>query len=177
MDKVKIYLALLLKYHFWVLSGLVLIIAFSAWGVATGALANYYKMQRAKIDAQFGKMQAITRKDNHPNKTFEEGVDKLLNAPRTGLKASVLQAWSLVYDEQKNQVLKWPEDLGDDFLQHVQDKGPENEINIDFRERYQNYIKAEFPRLVKIVKAEAHAGRRSKWPAPPRSPSPSRNSS
>jgi hypothetical protein len=164
MDKVKIYLALLLKYHFWVLSGLVLIIAFSGWGIATAALANYYKTQRAKIDAEFAKMQAITRKDNHPNKTFEEGVDKLLNKP-DGLKASVLKAWDVVYDEQKNQVLKWPEELGEDFLQHVQDKGPENEIAVKFRERYQNYIKAEFPRLVTIVKAEPHAGALVEVPA------------
>lgn len=158
MDKVKIYLAVAIKYHFWILVSVALIVGLTGWALATSALATYYKNQKTKIEGEFSKTFQITSKQNHPNKSFEEGVDKLNNAPGSGLKASVLQAWDAVYDEQKNKVLKWPAELGEDFIRHVQDKGPASEIHVDYRERYQNYVKAEFPRLVKIVHARSYNG-------------------
>ncbi len=153
MDKVKIYLGLLLKYHFWVLLGIVLITGLTGWIMATNSLAAIYAAQKVKIESHFSRMRAITGVNHHPNKTFEAGVDSLLDQKGTGLKSRVLAAWNSVYEEQRNKVLIWPSELGEDFLAAVAEKTADDEIDVQFRERYQNYVKAEFPRLVEMVSA------------------------
>ena len=154
MDQVKTYLAWLVKHHFWVLSGVTVILGLVGWFLAADALADYYKLRKAKIDGEFNKTQQIISKENHPNPTFEAAIDKLLDQKAVGLKARVLAAWSMCSEQQRTNVLIWPKEMGADFLQFIQASGVSGDIPVEFRERYYNYVRAEFPKLLKMVDAQ-----------------------
>lgn len=150
MDKVKAFMATMKKHHFWVLTGLVLILSLTGWYLAASDLEAQYKANRQKIDSEFTELTSIVSKTNHPNEKFEQGT-KLLTAD---LRKDVNKAWTLVYADQKSKVLKWPPQLGEDFLEWMDDPDNyEKEIPVEFRERYLNYVKEEFPRLLEIVDA------------------------
>ncbi len=153
MDQVKIYLAWLVKHHFWVLSGTTVVLGLIGWFLSANALADYYKLRKTKIESEFTKAQKITATPNHPNPSFEAGVNKLLDQPGAGLKSRVLAAWNHCYDEQKNEVLIWPKAMGEESLRVIAAVG-DGEIPIDIRERYFNYVRSEFPQLLAIVDAE-----------------------
>lgn len=150
MDKVRAFFGTLKKHHFWVLTGLVLILTLSGWYLASSKLEADYKTYRDKVETEFKELTAIVSKTNHPNDEFEKGT-KLLTAD---LRKDVNKAWSLVFADQKVKVLKWPKELGDDFLEWMDD--PDNydkDVPVEYRERYLNYVKKEFPRLLEIVDA------------------------
>lgn len=150
MDKVKAFMGAMKKHHFWVLTGLVLILSLTGWYLAASDLETQYKANRQKIEAEFTELTSIVSKTNHPNEKFEQGT-KLLTAD---LRKDVNKAWTLVYADQKAKVLKWPPQLGEDFLEWMDDPDNyEKEIPVEFRERYLNYVKEEFPRLLEIVDA------------------------
>jgi hypothetical protein len=65
----------------------------------------------------------------------------------------VRTAWDQVYTEQKTNVLKWPEVGGPKNKATLESLGPNDDIPIAIRRAYRNYIKNEFPRLLKIVDA------------------------
>ena len=113
-------------------------------------MSEEYAANRSKIKAQLQTVRQITSTPDHPNEKFEEGT-KLVTAT---VKRDVALAWSRIYTEQKASVLKWPQKLGEDFLQWM-DVPSNATANIprEYRERYLNYVKNEFPRLLEIVDA------------------------
>jgi hypothetical protein len=150
MDKVKVFLGHLKKHHFWVLTGIVLIVALAGWQMATAQLSEEYAANVGKIKAQFDTVTRITQMPQHPNEKFEEGT-KLVTLE---VKRDVARAWARVYNEQKQKVLKWPTELGPDFLQWIEDPSHATAtIPEELRERYLNYVKNEFPRLLEVVDA------------------------
>jgi hypothetical protein len=151
MDKVKAFLAQLKKHHFWVLGGLVFLFSLTGWYLAAADLEQKFIQNRAKIKSQFDELSKISARVNHPNPTFEEEANKLTAL----LTRDVEQAWTSIYSEQRDNVLKWPKELGDDYLQMMDAIGPTDDIPVEMRERYLNYIKEEFPRLLQIVDARA----------------------
>jgi len=150
MDKIKPYLFQLRKHHFWVLTLIVLITGLVGWQMASSDLSKIYAAQKSKIEGSFAKVQAILSENNPPNDTFKLGVDGKTKL----LKADVLDAWRVVYNEQRDKVLQWPDHLGEDFLSAMKDIKPDGEIPVDLRELYQNYIDTEFPRLLDIIDAK-----------------------
>ena len=150
MDKLKVFLGHLKKHHFWLLTGMVVLLALAGWQMATAQLSEEYSANVGKIKSQFETVSRITQTPEHPNEKFEEGT-KLVALE---VKRDVARAWARVYDEQKQKVLKWPKELGDDFLQWIDDPSHATAIiPEELRERYLNYVKNEFPRLLEIVDA------------------------
>src|ERR1700722_6198305 len=115
MDKVKIYLAWLVKHHFWGLSGTTVVLGLVGWFLAANALADIYKKRKTAIEGKHSIVKKIKDTPDHPNKSFEEGVNALPDKPKDGLKARVLLAWKDSFDEQK-KVLAWAPALGQDTL-------------------------------------------------------------
>lgn len=153
MDKLKVFFGKLKKHHFWVLTGLVLIMATLMWYMATGSLADEYKTNRAKIEGEFSELSKIVGTTEHPNKTFEAGTQEL----ERDLRKDVDRAWTRVFNDQKSKVLKWPKELGEEFLAWMDDPANyKSEIDEDFRDSYWNYVKEEFPNLLKIVDARPY---------------------
>ena len=152
MDKARVLLVRLKKYHFWVFTGLVPLLALAVWYLSTGELAAEYKANRDKVESKFNGLSAIVSKTDHPNKTFEKGTRLL----EKNLRDDVDQAWTRVYAVQKTKVLKWPEELSD-VVEWMDDPGNDKqEIPEDLRDSYWNYVKEEFPNLLKIVDARPY---------------------
>ncbi|QDT68164.1 hypothetical protein MalM25_10800 [Planctomycetes bacterium MalM25] len=149
MDQVKAALAWLKAHHFWVLTLLVIGTVLGVWYTSSATLASTYKTNEGKIKQEFSSVKGL----NTPFKPNDR-----INAEQqkeTKLQAdAVLQEWIDLYNVQKNEVLNWPEELGDRFIDAVKDAKFGDKIVSRRREIYLNYIKETFPGLLEIVDAQ-----------------------
>ena len=151
MDQLKVLLAVLKKQHFWVLSGLVLIVGLTGWAMATSTLSTEYKKSRNTIESTFKDLEQL-RAQERENQEWINGIQK----ETVKLKAKIKAAWEEVYAEQRDKVLRWPDVLGDEFLRIVPQLPVGEDFPVDQRERYWNYAREEFPRLLAIVDARSY---------------------
>ncbi len=140
MDKVKEILALAKKYLFWIILGVVLLTTVVAWYLGTSEAAEQFKKRKAEISAKEKEVSDVVAKADHPNQDSIKSIVEKQDA----LKSKVLAAWMKLYEEQRERN-PWPSFLGEDFLKEVNKKGPNDEIDIHFRERYQNAIEEIVP--------------------------------
>jgi hypothetical protein len=148
MDQLKVILKQLQKYHFWLLSVVAIIAGMTGTMLAARSLTAAYTEGIVKIVARFKALGDIRSTDPYPNNLWKQAVEKLNGQEQTRVR----KAWDMVYDEQKT-LLVWPADLKDDFLKFVNDNPQKADIPPRYRERYRDYIKNEFPRLLKIIDA------------------------
>jgi hypothetical protein len=148
MDKVKVVLAVLKKHHFWVMTGMVVLLSFIGWFLATSRLWAEYQERKATIEGKFKSLSKINSEERE-NQQWIDGLEA-----KTGqLKVKVRDAWDKVYVEQKTNVLKWPEVLGPRYVANLETLAPTAGISLPIRRAYLNYIRKEFPRLCTIVDA------------------------
>ena len=143
MDKVKVALALLKKYHFWVLCLLVLVITLTVWAKATADLAQQFDARKTQLDGSFTAVDGVCAIQNHPNEAVIAGVEKDTDQ----LKKVVFVAWETLYNEQKDKN-KLADDLTDDFKQEFYKGG---ELKPAHLEQYQNFILKHFDTLFNDV--------------------------
>ena len=158
MDQVKKIGTVLNRQKFWIICGLITIMPVGSWFSETSSMNKTAQERQTLIDSKFKEAQAIASKENHPNETAHEGMDRLIEK----LKNEVGGAWRHQYDQQKN-LLVWPEELGQDFIDKVKVLTPiekvkfptptSDELNIRLRELYRNYIRNDLPKLAKIIDA------------------------
>lgn len=144
MDKVKPYLALLKKHHFWLLSLLVVLLSAFAWRTGTSAYDEQLQSNRSKIRSSISSVEQIRNTPNPPNASFAEGL-KGITQEQT---QSTLSAWQTLYDRQKD-ILRWS-------IQHDQIAAlsPEDEIPKPIRDEYMNYfaqLPNYWPKLFDII--------------------------
>ncbi len=145
MDKLKPIIAAVKKYHFWVICGAMFLTALVCWWLATSGLAGQYKKQESKINSDFSGVAGIQA--NHPN----QGVIDEINKRHTALKKVVFDAWESLYSEQKEKNPFPTGVLGKDFKRQFENLRPQEELARRYRERYQNYIKGYFPKLLQAI--------------------------
>ena len=156
MEKLKIFLAALKRQHFWVFAAIVVLLGLIAWNGAAGTLSEEFDSNSSKITSLKNELETIARAEHHPNESILEGLDEQTNV----LKERVRELWQEVYDKQREEVLYWPTALGDNFAKKINtlkfadtDPDPKKQIPVNFRERYQNYVRERFEELPGIVKA------------------------
>ncbi len=150
MDQVKLILKYLQKYHFWLLSVIAMIVAVAGWMSASRALTSAFTGEKMAILGKFKELTDIQTGGNPPNGQWKEGISKLTDEERKKVKS----AWELVYSQQKD-LLRWPNELGPDFLKFINSNPQTAEIPPPLRETYLNTIKGEFPKLLAIIGADA----------------------
>ncbi|WP_428308677.1 hypothetical protein [Lacipirellula sp.] len=150
MDKVRVFMKVAWTQRFWILSVVGVLAAVICWSMASGNLQTQFEANKKQIDGKFGEMTAITGKQFHGN----EGVNAKDREEAKKIANSVKELWQSLFDAQREEVLKWPDVLGDDFVDYVKNARFDSQIKPDFRDRYQNYIKNRFEGLVKIVDAK-----------------------
>jgi hypothetical protein len=150
MDQVRVFLKLLVKYHFWILSVLVLIIATVCWTMASSSLDAKFSQRKTTIDGAFSSMTSLKQQATCPNpevnKANQEKVDEQTKI--------VMDVWKNLYQRQRDEVLKWPKELGDQFIEYIEKLKFRGPINNEMRSNYQNYIEKRFDGLLEIVKAQ-----------------------
>jgi hypothetical protein len=148
MDKVKVFLGYLKKYHFWLLCGLAMLLSLIGWMKGRNTLSAEYDANKSTITGKFTSLDAIRNTEFPPNEQWKEGISKLSQEERT----IVGNAWEKVFKEQK-ATLKWPDFLGPEFIKWIDTHPPTDTIPAQYCRIYQNYIQKEFPRLLEIVDA------------------------
>ncbi|HEX3655186.1 MAG TPA: hypothetical protein VHV55_05245 [Pirellulales bacterium] len=149
MKDLKRYLAALRKHHFWVLSGLILIVGLTTWARASRDLQTRFDDNRNKLKSTFT-MLAGLRDGTKPNEKFTEG----LRNERTTLRSQVFDAWKDVSLKQKGDkkekiegITVWPPEVDD-----INKLAPNERIPEDLRQNYMSSaLPAEWDRLFKAV--------------------------
>src|SRR6187200_2072034 len=151
MDQLRTALVWLKRHHFWVLCGLVAIIAFGSWAKASGKLSALFTQNQTAIKGEFGNVQNLRKEPFHPN----EDVNTKQQAQTKQQAADVAVLWEKLYKRQRDHVLEWPSELTKDFRDSVEKLQFGGEIRPDLRNHYQNYIENHFPTLPKQIDARA----------------------
>jgi hypothetical protein len=154
MDQVRTALAWLKRYHFWVLSVLVALIAVVCWYSASNKLSALYATNEKTITAEFQNLSTVKSAAFHPNEAInsrqEEQIKKLID--------DVAKLWQQLYDRQSKTVLQWPASLSKSFRDAVEKLEFGQEIPSNLRDNYQNYIRSHFPELPKQISAREMEG-------------------
>ncbi len=148
MDKVKIILAGLKKYHFWVICAAVILVGLVVWAMSTNDLdalttARTSQIQKAKSD-----VAGLIGKP-----LVNNGVIEVVQKETDKVHDEAQKAWENLYNYQKEKN-DWPEELGSDFhdmITTVEKQGPDAEIPREYREKYENFIDEHFPKVYEIV--------------------------
>lgn len=151
MDQLRTALVWLKRYHFWVLSGLVAIIALVSWAKASSKLTAMFNQNQSAIKTEFTNVQNLRKDPFHPN----EDVNAKQQEQTKQQAADVATLWKDLYERQRQRVLEWPEILGPEFRDVVDKLQFGAEIRSDLRNKYQNYIEGHFTDLPKQIGARA----------------------
>ena len=166
MEQLKHYLRILKRQHFWALSGLVVLLCILAWFLTVRSLANQRDDFQQNIATSYSTVQAVRSKPDHVNGDTQEKMTQLIAERRNEVKA----AWDKKYQQQTGgdggeNILKWPEELGTQFIRAVQKfrpieqtakfdvQGVDRDIATNLREDYRDYVKKELPKLADRIGA------------------------
>jgi hypothetical protein len=166
MEQLKVIWANVVKYHFWILTPLVLIASLGAFYASRSALDEKVKSRISKLDSDFRTVSTLNMDaPKHPNSSTEKEMDAILGSVTNNVK----NAWTKQYERQK-LILTWSSNViqNPDILKQLDGYRPieqfldyplkEEPIKVTWRDQYKFYIKNVFPDLAKIIGA--------KWTAP-----------
>ena len=136
--------------RFWILSVVGTLAAVVCWMLASGELQRQFTTNKTQIDGKFTDMKSIKEKSVHGN----PAVNTREREEAKKIADSVKKLWQSLFDAQREEVLKWPDVLGADFVSYVENAKFDSNIKPLFRDRYQNYIKNRFDGLVEIIDAK-----------------------
>src|SRR6266576_3625551 len=149
MDQLRTALVWLKRHHFWVLCGLVAIIAVASWAKASAKLTTLFTTNQNTIKSGFSQVKDVRKDPFHPN----DDVNSKQQAQTKQQADDVAKLWQQLYDRQREHVLEWPPELSKDFRDYVEKLQFGAEIRSDLRNHYQNYIENHFPALPKQIDA------------------------
>ena len=149
MDKVKQILELVRKHHFWILCALAALVGLIVWQMSTSSLDARFQTESHKITDELNKVQTASHDDSQAGKGWKDLKDKETAA----LKEEVDQLWHKLYDNQKQEVFKWPVGLSPDEVAKLE-QPPPAEYPRDLLDRYEEVVKSAVAELPKIVDAQ-----------------------
>lgn len=144
-DNVRQTLAVIAKYHFWILATLVPAIALTVLWLGNTALTARINQQRQKIQSTLGQISSVTSVAPHPNAEWA----KVIDGESTKISAETLAEWQQLWESQAD-LRKWPDDLGvDDFLPAAATLSPGGKLERKYLLRYQKLV----PRFARSLPA------------------------
>ncbi|MCC7085347.1 MAG: hypothetical protein IT427_10105 [Pirellulales bacterium] len=150
MDKVKQFLVVAGKHHFWILCGVAALIGLVVQMMASGKLSAETKARRDQIKSKYEAVKSISA--DHPNDDWNAGIGKKTGETQT----SISTAWAALYEKQKQQVFVWPKSLRKDFLDGIAkvEEGKQADLKLFLRDYYLHNVLALAKELPKLVDAE-----------------------
>ncbi len=165
MDQVKVILRALSKHIFWIGCGVIMLVSMFSWYTARSSLKSEFDENLGKIKTSFSSANTLRTKPAPPNEHSNAQMDRLLDEALQ----KVVEAWQTQYSHQET-ILRWPRELGSDFVNAVQPLKPielrvpfptpqHQELKVDFRQRYANYVERLLPRLAELINSRWVPGR------------------
>jgi hypothetical protein len=161
MEKLRASLEVLKKYHFWILCGLIVILAFVSWFLATSDEQRRFSASKSTIENQFGLVDKIAANKEHPSPAFIAQIKERESGSLTNLVAN---ASTRLYTEQRNanplpKVFADPKDQHDFEVEFDKiwgpiekiEKLPHDKLAELYRNRYRDHIEDHFPTLFKLI--------------------------
>lgn len=167
MDQIKSIGRLMGKHGFWVGCVLIVCVSIAAWYMSRGKLDEDFESQQSAITTKINAVKSLSSKQAHPNTHSNEQMDAL----NDNVMQLVLNAWQKQFSHQEN-ILVWPRELRSDFIAAVRPlkpieakvdfpTPPSQELKIDYKARYANYVANLLPRLANEIGAKWQTGRRA----------------
>lgn len=150
MEQIRTALRWLVANHFWVLSALLCGVGAACWWLALGDLTKQIAANTSTIENEFKLQQSLSSQPFLPN----QDVNEVQTRENVALSKQISTLWETLYKRQREKVLRWPAELGSDFVNEVQDLKFGDWISDDLRDRYLNYIADNFPTLPAIIQAQ-----------------------
>ncbi|MFG0254255.1 MAG: hypothetical protein ACF787_04050 [Rhodopirellula sp. JB053] len=121
MEQLKPALEFLKKYGFWLSVGVILLGSLGVWFKVTSDLVAESESRASAIRGDISKVKSVRSEiPTHPNAISHEKMEEMIEKRED----QVLDAWSTVFEKQKD-ILVWPEEeLSDELLDHYRDKIP-----------------------------------------------------
>ena len=161
MDQVRLFVGVIWRERFWVLTVIGTIVAVACWYLSSSDLDKQFASRKSAISGTFQSMQRLRSEPDHPNDDVIQGDKVQARLQRDNSR----EVWQKLYDEQKEEVLKWPADsLDPEFIEEIGklrfcEKFPARKAQ-DMREEYTSYIGKRFDGLIEIVEALKEEGSR-----------------
>lgn len=149
MDQLRKAWAWFVRHHFWVLTVVTVIVAAFCWYSGASALQQAFASNKSKIEQQFNSISTLRSETFKPNQDVNDKQQEQIDVQTKAVHA----LWQQLYDRQRDEVLKWPENLSDQFRNFVEGLKFNDPIPEDLRNHYNNYVRDHFPELPKIVGA------------------------
>ncbi|HTI50390.1 MAG TPA: hypothetical protein VL475_05545, partial [Planctomycetaceae bacterium] len=111
MDKLK----QVLKYQFWILLGVALIVPVVGWVMARSGLIQEAEARTKVLDGLSTKLKAGP---DDPNNDWQRGVAEINKLQQD----QVRQAWETLYDQQQSRMI-WPPKIDPDKFDSTIDQG------------------------------------------------------
>src|SRR5271157_5635044 len=161
MEKIRAFLAVLSKYHFWILCVLIVLLSFVSWFLATSDEDGRFLTRKAEIEKQLGLVGKIAGNADHPS---AKSIQVIHDRESGTLTNQVKNAWTHLYREQRDanplpQVFPRPDDQEVFKAEFEKIWKPMEEIAAlppgtlgdAYRTRYQNHIQDHFPKLFGLI--------------------------
>lgn len=150
MDKIKPYLAILKKYHFWILAAVVAIAAVVVRSQAGSKLNELTQTQESKLKSSFSQTQSLA---SDPAPKTAKHIDVWVKQ-HAALKEHGQQGFEILREPLVQQSpFKWPKLKTDKLPGFMETAGPKDPIPDKLREEYENYMKLEVQRLLAVGNA------------------------
>lgn len=141
-EQVRPYLAILAKYHFWILAAIVPLVVFPVLASGNGWLHKDIASKRNQIDGKLSQVTRVTGIVPHPNEKWSASIDA-----RTGDVAAETTAERYRFWHSQQALRVWPAELGEDFLAAITTLAPGQKLDRPLLRRYQQIV----PRLAKTL--------------------------
>jgi hypothetical protein len=149
MDQIRKALGWLKRFHFWVLSVVVALVALGCWYAGTGTLREEFDANKGAITGAFTAVEGVSNEPFKPNDKIAAGQTAEIEKQMKNVEA----VWKQLWEAQREHVLKWPTQLSQSFRDHVDTRKFGDDIPPNLRAIYSNYIDRHFEELPKIVEA------------------------
>ena len=168
MEKYRVYFEVLKKYHFWVLCGLIVVLSFVSWFLATADQENRFVTRKGQIENQLRVVSSIGSNVEHPSEKYIQQIRNLQSGP---LASQVTKASTRLYQEQRdaNPLPKIYPDAEaqegfkaafESIWRPMEDieKLPPGALREVYRSRYRNHIEEHFPPLFELIERRTVEG-------------------
>lgn len=134
-EQIRPYVAVLAKYHFWILAAIVPLVILPMLFNGQASLDARIAAQKSQIESRVAGLRGVQGIAEHPNEGWSQAIEEQTAA----IRDQTLAEWTRFWKAQQ-PLRVWPPRLGNDFLAKVERLKPGGTLERPFLLRYQNTV-------------------------------------